>query len=356
MGVSCRKGVLAALLGAAAFSGLATLVLLVQAPGVLLPADAKVGCGGYSFSGEWTRPPARELVGALDLGGASTQITFVPEGPILDESARASFRLYGSSYSVYTHSYLCFGSDQMLNRLLVGLLPESEEPVVEHPCYHRGYVGSKPLRALLESPCVRWAGAPDLSRNLTVRGLGDPQACAAAIRRLFDFSSCEGREDCAFDGVYQPPVRGPFYAFSGFYYTFDFLNLTSGQSLDTANRTVWTFCQKTWAQVQAEAPVQDRFLPKYCATGMYILTLLRDGYGFRQDTWAGIQFRKQVSGTDVGWTLGYMLNLTNMIPPEAPAQWRAQSFSVWTASVVLVVLTLVAVLGTAAVQLFKPQG
>ncbi|XP_037351270.1 ectonucleoside triphosphate diphosphohydrolase 8 [Talpa occidentalis] len=314
----------------------------------------------YSFSGEWTHSPAEKLVGALDLGGASTQITFVPEGPILDASSRASFRLYGASYSVYTRSYLCFGRDQMLTRLLAQLLPASRDLVVEHPCYHRGYQAAQPLQPLLESPCVPadLGLGPGPGHNLTVKGVGDPQACAGAIRRLFNFSSCENQKDCAFDGAYQPPVRGPFYAFSSFYYTFSFLNLTSGQSLDTANTTVWTFCQKTWEQVKAEAPgqEQDKFLPGYCSTGMYILTLLRDGYGFNQDTWSGIEFRKQVSGTDIGWTLGYMLNLTNMIPEEAPAQRRAQSCSVWTASVVFAALTLVAVLGAAAVQLFWPWG
>lgn len=63
----------------------------------------------------------------------------------------------------------------------------------------------------------------------------------------------------------------------------------------------------------------------------------------------------QASSTDVGWTLGYMLNLTNMIPAEAPTQWRAQSYSVWAAGVVFMVLTLVAVLTAAAVQLLWPQ-
>lgn len=62
------------------------------------------------------------LVGALDMGGASTQITFVPRGPVLDKSTQATFRLYGFEHSVYTHSYLCFGRDQMLKRLLAGLV------------------------------------------------------------------------------------------------------------------------------------------------------------------------------------------------------------------------------------------
>ena len=137
------------------------------------------------------------------------------------------------------------------------------------------------------------ATAPQhLPPNLTVEGTGTPRACVSAIRELFNFSSCKGRGDCAFNGVYQPPVRGQFYvspwgpmpggprtlgswglctrcgagwrlalpqhrdtypappqAFSSCYYTFHFLNLTSGQPLATANATIWEFCQKTWRQV-----------------------------------------------------------------------------------------------------------
>nr|XP_009004385.2 ectonucleoside triphosphate diphosphohydrolase 8 isoform X9 [Callithrix jacchus] len=221
----------------------------------------------YSFTGEWIRPPEEMLVGALDMGGASTQITFVPGGPILDKSTQADFRLYGSDYSVYTHSYLCFGRDQMLSRLLIGLVQ----------------------------------------------------------------------------------------AFSNFYYTFHFLNLTSGQPLSTANATIWEFCRRSWKLVEASYPGQDRWLRDYCASGLYILTLLRDGYGFSEESWPSIQFRKQAGGIDIGWTLGYMLNLTGMIPAEAPAQWRAESYSVWVAIVVFLVLTLVAVLAAAAIQLFWVQ-
>lgn len=76
--------------------------------------------GQYS-SGQWTLPEEGMLVGALDLGGASTQLSFVPQGPILDQSTQVTFRLYGANYSVYTHSYLCFGRDQILSRLLAKL-------------------------------------------------------------------------------------------------------------------------------------------------------------------------------------------------------------------------------------------
>uniref|UniRef100_A0A3Q2L152 Ectonucleoside triphosphate diphosphohydrolase 8 n=1 Tax=Equus caballus TaxID=9796 RepID=A0A3Q2L152_HORSE len=272
----------------------------------------------YSFSGEWIRPPEGMLVGALDMGGASTQITFVPGGPILDGNTQTTLRLYGLDHSVYTHSYLCFGRDQMLNRLLAGLVQSSPAPLVRHPCYHSGYQGTLSLASLYASPCVHTTAPLNLTRNLTVEGTGNPRACVSAIRDLFDFLSCEGRADCAFNGVYQPPVRGQFY-------------------------------------VEASSPGQDRWLRDYCASGLYILTLLLEGYRFSEDTWPNIEFRKQAGGTDIGWTLGYMLNLTNMIPAEAPAQWRAESYSIWVAGVVFTVLTLVAILGAAAVQLFWPQ-
>uniref|UniRef100_A0A673VJC6 Ectonucleoside triphosphate diphosphohydrolase 8 n=1 Tax=Suricata suricatta TaxID=37032 RepID=A0A673VJC6_SURSU len=273
----------------------------------------------YSFSGEWIQPPEGTLVGALDMGGASTQITFVPGGPILDKSTQATFRLYGFEHSVYTHSYLCFGRDQMLSRLLAQLVQSSSSPLVRHPCYHSGYRATLSLAELYESPCVHTAAPPGLGWNLTVEGTGNPGACVSAIRGLFNFSSCQGRRHCAFDGVYQPPVRGPFY-------------------------------------VEASSPGQDRWLRDYCTSGLYMLTLLLEGYGFSEETWPGIEFRKQAGGTDIGWTLGYMLNLTNTIPAEAPTEGRAHSHGIWAAGVAFAVLTLVLTLGAVAGHLLWPQG
>lgn len=63
----------------------------------------------------------------------------------------------------------------------------------------------------------------------------------------------------------------------------------------------------------------------------------------------------QAGGVDVGWTLGFMLNLTGMIPAEALTQWRAQSYSIWIAAVVFAAVTLVVILGAVAVQLFWTQ-
>lgn len=43
----------------------------------------------------------------------------------------------------------------------------------------------------------------------------------------------------------------------------------------------------------------------------------------------------------MGWTLGYMLNLTNMIPAEAPAWVKGHVPSLWAAAITFIILTFV---------------
>ncbi len=70
--------------------------------------------------------PARTIVssvGALDLGGASTQITFVPErGSAVPGGYHRALTLYGRHHHIYTHSYLCYGVVQVTNRVLAALI------------------------------------------------------------------------------------------------------------------------------------------------------------------------------------------------------------------------------------------
>lgn len=75
----------------------------------------------YGFVGRWLNP-GRPTVGALDLGGASTQITFVNQEEVEDLEDSMTLRLYGQNYSLYTHSYLCYGKTEVLHRLLAHLL------------------------------------------------------------------------------------------------------------------------------------------------------------------------------------------------------------------------------------------
>ncbi|NWW48342.1 ENTP8 diphosphohydrolase, partial [Pedionomus torquatus] len=295
----------------------------------------------FSFAEQWEHPQDTEVLGALDLGGASTQITFQPGVTVEDKNTSVFFRLYGSDYPLYTHSYLCYGQTQALKMLLADLhkgSPTAQQ--ISHPCYPAGYRENVTVADLYNSPCVPAPSSASPAQVLTVTGTGDPAACRTAIRKLFN-SSCGAHSTCGFNGVYQPPVRGQFFAFAGFYYTFHFLNLTNQQSLNDVNSTVETFCKKTWVELVGTFPQQKGYLHTYCSVAIYILTLLLDGYKFDAQTWSSIRFSRQAANTDIGWTLGFMLNFTNMIPTEALEQVKGHLPGLWAGAVSFIVLAMV---------------
>ncbi|NXK80386.1 ENTP8 diphosphohydrolase, partial [Amazona guildingii] len=294
----------------------------------------------------WVRPEAASIFGALDLGGASTQISFMPEGSVANWKEGSKFTLYGYDYSIYTHSYLCYGQNEMLKRLAKELIAVRGE-------LGGNYNETVSLSSFRTSPCTS-PSDPRLGpgdRNVTLEGRGDASGCLAAIKKLFNFSACGQSQDCTFDGIYQPPVRGQFIAFSAFYYNFKFLNLTEGQTLATVRETIGRFCTRSWEDVCSSCYPEENHqrLPTYCANANYILTLLLDAYKFNETSWNNIIFQMKAGSADVGWTLGYMLNLTNMIPAEAPAWVKGHVPSLWAAAITFIILTLL--LGLAALLL-----
>ncbi|XP_054614209.1 ectonucleoside triphosphate diphosphohydrolase 1 isoform X1 [Dunckerocampus dactyliophorus] len=261
-----------------------------------------------------------KTTGALDLGGASTQISFVSKIFHSSESPGNSvtFRLYGNDYNLYTHSFLCYGKDQAL-RMALAHQTQASPQAVSDPCFHPGYSETKEYSTLYDSPCVSDRKPQEAPLTFQHRGIGKFQQCQEIVRNLFDSSQCQYSQ-CSFNGVYQPTLQGMFGAFSAYYYTMSFLNLTdTSVTLDTAKERIANFCATPWEQVKQQNPgIKLKYLVGYCFAGTYLITLLTDGYNFTSETYSSIKYVHQIKGSDAGWTLGYMLNLTNMIPAEAP--------------------------------------
>uniref|UniRef100_A0A3Q2TPB9 Ectonucleoside triphosphate diphosphohydrolase 1 n=2 Tax=Fundulus heteroclitus TaxID=8078 RepID=A0A3Q2TPB9_FUNHE len=262
-----------------------------------------------------------ETTGALDLGGASTQISFVSRNYDISESPSNSvtFRLYGNDYNLYTHSFLCYGKDQVLKKALAHQT-QSGPTKVQDPCFHPGYSVKRDYASLYDSPCVsdmKPKGAPS---EFTHIGEGNFSQCQEVVKSLFNFTACTYSR-CSFDGVFQPPLQGPFGAFSAYYFVMNFLNLTDTSfPLETVKKNLANYCATPWNELKQRhlGRVKEKYLAEYCFSGTYILTLLTEGYNFTKEKFSDIKFIKEIKGSDAGWTLGYMLNLTNMIPAEAP--------------------------------------
>ena len=94
-------------------------------------------------------------IGALDWGGASSQITFLPKDP---QQANMKVTLYGKVYHLFTQSSMCYGQEEALKRYHVQLIWEAykknEEQLVTKPLF---------------SPCQPKDNAIDAGYKLKVR-------------------------------------------------------------------------------------------------------------------------------------------------------------------------------------------
>ncbi|XP_009080561.1 PREDICTED: ectonucleoside triphosphate diphosphohydrolase 1 [Acanthisitta chloris] len=312
---------------------------------------------------DWTRrlhplKPISETSGALDLGGASTQITFVSKA-LYSESPENHlyFRLYGKDYQVYTHSFLCYGKDQALQQKLARDLQTVENSSLLDPCFHQGYQRTINLSNFFKNPCTSDRRKQLPFSQLYIEGEGDYERCRRNIQKLFNKTDCPF-SSCSFNGIYLPPLQGDFGAFSAFYFVMNFLNLTSEKSplaLDKVTSTIKSFCARPWHEVKtAYHQIKEKYLSEYCFSGAYILSLLENGYEFTEKNWQKIHFLGKIDSSDAGWTLGYMLNLTNMIPAEEPPL-PPLSHSSYVGLMVLCSLVLVSVLLFAWLLFHKPK-
>jgi Golgi nucleoside diphosphatase len=147
----------------------------------------------------------QERVGALDLGGASTQITFASSsgGSIMADAYRAGVGGGTPPDAVYSHSYMRAGQHEAQLRLAAGLASAADGQQqagggstqgggthpVSHPCYNVG---------LNRTFLVR--GTPR-----TFVGTGHYGQCAALMSSMLLHPDYEClQQPCAMAGVYQP--------------------------------------------------------------------------------------------------------------------------------------------------------
>ncbi|GAA6226677.1 ectonucleoside triphosphate diphosphohydrolase 8 [Lates japonicus] len=304
----------------------------------------------YGFIGRWLNP-GTETTGALDLGGASTQITFETPEMVEDSDNMMELRLYGQNYRLYTQSFLCYGQDQFLIKLMAHLITtQGVKPRVYHPCYPKQFnISIKLGEDVFDSPCTENYRPPrfDLQMSVTVIGTGDYQNCLANVEKMFSFDSCSFSK-CSFDGVFQPSVRGSFMAFSAFFFTHRYISslsnitISSPRHMEAAIRHV---CNMTISEMTKKTNQSEKYMKNVCAVSNFIQVLLMQGYGFNEFSLPSISFQEKVGGTSVGWALGYMLSLSNMVPAESFGLMKALPSGPWAGILFLFITLLLIAVG-----------
>ena len=266
----------------------------------------------------------------MDMGGASTQLSFIPAAnATIQPSDDFTVTIFNNSISLYTHSYLCYGTNVVSQRVdvriatigvywceILTICPIQATVISQqgfasttllHPCLPIGYTLNVSLASayvceqhLLILICISFSTLMSSDycssyitqpppQTYTFIGNASDSECAALIAEMLknDTAADLGINQVPvivyshyFHAVapLQPPVRGNFFGFSGYYYTMSFLFPTMdplNPSIDQLDASLAYLCALNYTQLEDEYPtVPVAFLVRYCSNGLYISYLL----------------------------------------------------------------------------------
>ncbi|PIK50990.1 putative ectonucleoside triphosphate diphosphohydrolase 5 isoform X1 [Apostichopus japonicus] len=217
----------------------------------------------------------KSTVGALDLGGGSTQITFVPNSPdTLREGEKLNyidtFRFLHKTFKVYTHSYLGLGLKEA--RLQTMKLDHNIISKKLQPTTSKGNV--------FYSSCL----PPNTTHSWEFNGLTyTALSVSTDIGAVYDECRSITKRYINDMNVHSPPevYSMKFYAMSYFW--------TRGSEVHLI------VCNN----------VQEK--PFLCMDMVFISTLLTKGYGFEHD--AVLEICPKIGKFEVSWALGATIDL-----------------------------------------------
>eukprot|EP01012_Entosiphon_sulcatum_P009808 TRINITY_DN1562_c0_g1_i2.p1 TRINITY_DN1562_c0_g1~~TRINITY_DN1562_c0_g1_i2.p1 ORF type:complete len:466 (-),score=62.89 TRINITY_DN1562_c0_g1_i2:191-1588(-) len=229
-----------------------------------------------------------KTVGAVDMGGASMQVTFVStERPL---SNYFDLHVATSTYPLYTHSYLTFGNDQAAARLYDVLVGNNDEG--QNPCFFGGF----------NKNFTSTSG-----RQVNLTGTADYNNCKTETKNLLELNVYCPARPCAINGIYQPaiPNNMTMYLFSTFLNVADFFNCTGAQRVDCMDSKAQTLCTLSWQEAQQlYPPAQYPFLEQYCFQAAFTYAVATDGLKLTPDR--VVQYAKDIDDVEIGWALGSM--------------------------------------------------
>ncbi|KAL6749889.1 nucleoside phosphatase family-domain-containing protein [Haematococcus lacustris] len=296
-------------------------------PGVRLSA----GAAAYG-------PPDGSTWGVVELGGASLQITFLPEaGAVVPGKARhLPLPGLGETMPLYTHSFLGYGATVAAMRV-AGFVQTQEDK--RDPCLPRGY-----------------------QTEAGITGSGSFLGCRRLAKRLLPKSACK-HAICSINGEYMPRLAGVFLGTENMFYTAQRLGLPVGMtaglpgaapepsgtgkhpvrlrhlmlgsnssrvqavkewaqsapvplSLKQFAAAATRFCNMSWQEVKRELIEAQGIAPKYamkvCFNAAYTSVLLRDAFHVSESD-ERVVFSNEVKTApngqpqEVNWVLGALL-------------------------------------------------
>ncbi|XP_074845307.1 ectonucleoside triphosphate diphosphohydrolase 6 [Carettochelys insculpta] len=229
--------------------------------------------------------PRKQSVGMLDLGGGSTQMTFLPVSERTLQTSPAdhitSFQMFNTTYKLYSHSYLGLGLMSARLAILGGIegeaLKEGEELI--SPCLSPGFQ-------------CEWEHA-EIVYRLKGQKAGEPlyESCAHKVAELLHKK------------VYKTEVKGlDFYAFSYYYDCAAEVSLIDKEKGGSLTVSDFEIAAKHVCRTMEVKPAGNPFL---CMDLTYISLLLQE-LGFPKSQ--VFQLARKIDNVETSWALGATLH------------------------------------------------
>ncbi|XP_078160236.1 putative apyrase 6 isoform X2 [Carex rostrata] len=235
----------------------------------------------------------QKTTGLIELGGASSQLTFVSD-EVLPTEFMHILKLGKTTYNLYSNSFLHFGQNsaqQSLRELL------KLGGIKSNPCMPRGYPYEKEM--------------------LEVKSTGNFTECRTVSSDLLKIGkdNCTYQE-CRIGSAFVPDLQGHFLATENFFFTSKFFNLDGKSSLSDISSAGEKFCGEDWVTLKEQYSTTDEEeLSQYCFSSAYIVAFLHDSLGVPMEA-SRIEFANEVGNIQAEWALGAfivqrMMNISN---------------------------------------------
>lgn len=214
---------------------------------------------------------SKQSIGVMDIGGASVQIAFPIQKNLTNNlGSQVQLNLYGQSITLFVHSFLGLGQNEMAHQLL-----DSTN------CFANNY----PL--------------PDGDL-----GQGNATECAQEIASLIN--GVHKTNSIVQSSLAENPISS-WYAIGGISnlaeskpFQFTHNELTTQELLQQANNLV---CHQSWTELNNQFP-DDEYLDLYCLLPAFYYALMVEGYGFSPNQIV----HYAPSNQNLDWTLGVVLH------------------------------------------------
>lgn len=251
-------------------------------------------------------------VGFMDMGGASTQLAFVPSQEDIekhrDDLSTVVLRNMNGDiqhWNVFVETWLGFGANEARKRYLSTLISLStsvySSTAISDPCMPRGATTEHHVNG----------------KKYEIKGIGNFDLCQKTIYPLLLKNLPCKDFPCLFNGIHTPNLNyglDTFVGISEYWYTAqDILGVGGDYDALRFNDAAREFCELEWSQVLENSDNgkylnlnPDKFLKNACFKANWVVLVLHDGFELPLDL-KSFSLASAVDGAELTWTLGKIL-------------------------------------------------